>query len=93
MDPVNTPWLCRWWGHDLDPIGSHYYCVDYCTRCEKTVERTTGVARLRELASVRIWLIRCAIRDRFHYWRCWLKCSECGKRFGRHDDSFDHIPF
>ena len=93
MDPVNLPRLCRWWGHNLDPDASHYYGLDYCIRCEKEVERNTGVLRLRELASVRIFIIRRAVRDWVWSWRGWLKCSECGKRFGRHDDSYDHIPF
>lgn len=93
MDPVSTPWLCRWWGHNLDPEASHYYGVDYCVRCDKSVERTTGFLRVRELVSVRLWIVQRAIRDWVFSWRHWLKCCECGKRFGRHDNRFDHMPF
>ncbi len=89
----NVPKLCRWWGHDLDAEASHYYCVDYCRRCERQVESNTGVLRMRELLSVRIWIMRRAVMDWLNSWREWLKCSECGQRFGRHDDKFDHIPF
>lgn len=88
-----TPSLCRWWGHQLDPEASHYYGVDYCCRCERQVERNTGILRLRELAAVRIFIIGREIRMWIQSYQEWWKCSECGKRFGKHDDTYDHIPF
>ena len=37
------------------------------------------------------------LRDR---WECrqrrireWWRCPDCGSRFGRHDESVDHLPF
>lgn len=93
MKHKDIPRLCRLWGHDLDPDALRYYGIDYCQRCERQVEGSTGVLRLRELLSVRLWIMRRAVRDRLYGWREWLKCSECGRRFGKHDDRFDHLPF
>lgn len=82
--------LCRIWGHDLDPDASYYYRIDYCRNCERQVDGSTG---LREWLKVRWSIFTDNVRGTLYGWRCWLKCSECGKRFGRHDDRFDHLPF
>ena len=31
------------------------------------------------------------VRRKFDAW--WYPCSTCGKRFGKHDDSKEHLPF
>lgn len=88
---VNKPSrLCRWWGHSLEEEASYYYSVDYCRRCHAQVDGNTG---LREWLRVRIFVAGRSVREWFWSWRCWYKCNDCGKRFGRHDNRFDHIPF
>lgn len=69
-------------GHNMDP----YECR-YCTTCDREIPVSNFNG--------------CGIRGRLRTWwfmkrqriRAWWKCEDCGKRFGRHDDTIDHIPF
>lgn len=82
--------LCRTSGHRLDLFAAAYYEVFRCTRCDTTlIDPPTPLRRL-QLAIYRLqeWTTETVFR-----WRCWLKCSECGRYAGRHDATVDHIPF
>ena len=92
---VECPWkdgpiLCRLWGHALNEEAAYYYAVFSCDRCGDVYEQDTG---LREWVKVRWWLASQRVKSELKDWRYWLRCSDCGRRFGRHDDSQDHIPF
>lgn len=83
--------ICKWWGHSWDPEGAEFYCVYYCTRCEHQGHGDEWDLRGR----VKLWIYWRvdAIKRRWYSFLYWLKCSECGERFGKHNDAFDHIPF
>lgn len=76
---------CWWRGHDvMVPPGSG--CEWFCEHCGRWIDYHTVVtkdggmvARLREL------------RKRWAVW--WMPCEDCGKRFGRHGETQDHVPF
>jgi hypothetical protein len=61
-----------------------------CDRCGDVYEDECGV---REWVKVRWWLARQWLEREYTGWREWWRCGECGCRFGKHDDSYDHIPF
>lgn len=81
---------CRWWGHAIDPTASYYYGVDYCVRCNDSVDGCTGV---REWIWVRWCLARDWLNRKVHRLRDWITCSDCQHHWGRHDDTIDHLPF
>jgi rubredoxin len=81
---------CRIWGHDLDEEAAYYYAVYSCRRCGNVYDDDKG---LREWIKLGWWLAARWIADRWWSWQLWWRCTECGGRFGRHDDSYDHIPF
>lgn len=81
--------LCKLWGHKLNEEAAYYYSVYHCDRCGDVYEEDTG---LRERLRIQWWRLRQATAQRWHSLMYWLKCSECGLRFGKHDDS-DHLPF
>lgn len=70
--------ICKWKGHDL-ATGTGFYCE----RCHQEIdynEFTKDTIRERVIAYCKRL-------------KTWWKCEECGVRFGKHDDSVDHIPF
>lgn len=82
---------CKILGHRLDVDSSYYYGLDICTRCQ---EEFIGQPLHVEYMKVRAVVASRVLRD----WALWLsslpkKCPDCGKRWGRHDDSQDHLPF
>lgn len=81
---------CRIFGHAYDPIGAEFYSVYRCERCGQSDGYQCGP---REWIRVKIWLFKDWLRGERRGWSEWWKCTECGGRFGRHDDRFDHIPF
>lgn len=82
--------LCRLFGHHWNPEGAHYYCVYHCERCGHEGYEDGS---WRERIGVRVWVIQQAIGQWIRSWRYWLRCDDCGRWFGRHDDSQDHLPF
>jgi len=80
-------WICKVFGHDFDQEAAIYYSVYHCDRCG-----SNDGWEARALAHFR-WRIQLAARDAWHSFKCWLRCPDCKKLFGRHDDSSDHIPF
>jgi len=85
---VSNVWLCRLFGHRYHPEAAEYYSIYDCRRCGCQEYENIG------------WLPRMAWK--FELWKqdtvkgiktWWGPCSDCGGRFGRHDDSKDHIPF
>lgn len=70
--------VCKWKGHDeVNDLQAWE-----CTRCRMVMDYDEAV--------------KTPWRDRLRGWlkskKDWLKCPDCGLRFGKHDDS-DHIPF
>lgn len=82
--------VCKWWGHDMCEEALHYYAVFECRRCGKVYESDTGI---REWLRVRLWLAQQWLEREWASWKYWYRCSDCGRRFGKHDDSQDHLPF
>lgn len=81
--------LCKLWGHRYHPEGMEFYCIYDCMRCGHHDYQ----AGPREWIWGKVWrLQQWGKRNRWGFWWCY-KCTDCGLRFGRHDDSFDHIPF
>lgn len=85
---VKLPLLCRWWGHNFDPV-AHEHGIGYCMRCEQyPPESETGL---------RVWLrtVRWRLIVRMNHLRYdarrWWRCADCGGRLGRHNDQC--IPF
>jgi DNA-directed RNA polymerase subunit RPC12/RpoP len=82
--------VCKILGHRWHPEGAEYYCVYDCMRCGHSGYEDNS---WREWVNHWCWRIGRWFRE--HTWsaRKWWRCSECGWRFGRHDDANDHIPF
>lgn len=80
---------CRIFGHAYDPTGAEFYSVYRCDCCGHNGCEYSWL----EWIKWKIWI--------FNRWRSmewlgiteWWRCTECGGRFGRHDHSFDHLPF
>jgi hypothetical protein len=58
-------------------------------RCGHHGYESTRAERL----AVRWLLLKERVCDWLQYYRPWRRCSDCGKRWGRHDEAMDHIPF
>lgn len=80
--------ICKYWSHatadeqDNSPT---------CARCGDdwwTID-SRGDIGLRQHLSLWRWTARINIRQA----REWLTCPDCGKHFGRHDESVEHLPF
>lgn len=88
---INRPLLCVIWGHKLNAEATYFYGIDHCDRCRRDVAGQTGA---REWLKVRLYFGRQWIGERIKgFVSFWLPCPECGKRFGKHDDAVDHLPF
>lgn len=83
--------LCRVLGHRWHPEGAEFYCVYDCMRCD--YHGNGDEYGWRGWVAGKLW--RFNYWGKSYQWGFWwaFKCTECGKRFGRHDDSFDHLPF
>jgi len=79
--------LCKIFGHKCDPIHAEYYGYFHCERCGEELESDIHWIEVATWKS-RIWL-----RDRTRPLLEWLKCKDCGWRFGRHDPDNEHLPF
>jgi len=72
---------CAWRGHDpVNPVNEGWHCQD----CEDPLSYYQVVTHRG---------LKTRIKDRWSLFAVWLKCPDCGKRFGRHDDDAEHIPF
>jgi len=85
--------LCRLSGHKIAWTKSyrtnryhewHEVSRWHCTRCDASDE--TSILNDGTLPEF-FRQIRQRIRNFFH------PCADCGKRFGRHDKTVDHLPF
>lgn len=77
--------VCSWMGHTAiwhPGYGEPDYTCTVCGR-ELSYEDMARGRGLR-LALVERW-------NRVAVW--WMKCDDCGKRFGRHDENVTHLPF
>lgn len=70
--------LCAWRGHNYWNTSTNWVCDD----CERQLSYED--------------MVQPPIKRRLCDWiqarKDWFKCSECGRRFGRHNDT-PHIPF
>ena len=82
--------LCRLWGHAWETDAAEYYRVYYCERCGHEGEACNSW-RERFSVKLRVWM-RC-LRELARASRQWVRCRECGRWLGNHDDRFDHVPF
>lgn len=82
---------CRLMGHRLDPEASYYYAIDHCTRCDCEVQ----------IGMLKVERIKVRIAIEWQFAKEWVSsflarfrpCPECGKKWGRHDATIDHLPF
>lgn len=78
--------ICRWEGHNFNNNAEDGFT---CERCGRSCDYHQFVTR--ECAGIY------GLKDIIRAWReClprWWKCDECGKRFGRHDRTKEHLPF
>jgi hypothetical protein len=89
-------WRCRIFGHDIEPVGAFYYSVDRCFRCSPYGDGCALEvydAGWRERIKVRCRIALRWLNERWWMLQAWHRCSECGRRFGRHDSNYDHLPF
>lgn len=76
---------CWWFGHHS---AAPYGYPDECIHCDTVIHPQDTEGFRNQLLN---W--------RFYHWPRWLtrswyqRCPECGRRFGRHDDNKEHIPF
>ena len=83
--------VCRLIGHRLDVDASRFYGIDYCTRCD---EEFVGQPLHIERAKVRVAIAREWVSDQvLRVTGFFQRCPDCGKRWGQHDNSQDHLPF
>jgi hypothetical protein len=87
--------LCKLIGHKIEyPMAPDDYRLTQCKRCHLSKHEAYGDEPLRSWPSeIRYWTanLRRKIKD-------WLRnffkpCCDCGKRFGAHDKTVDHLPF
>lgn len=71
--------LCYHW-----PIEGNMGDV-YCHDCDAMLHPPTLRGRIG------FWW-RCRVR-KVDDFRAWLRCDECGMRFGKHDEEVEHSPF
>lgn len=88
---TRSPLTCRILGHRWHPEAAEYYCHYVCVRCD---HEGYSDGSLRERIQLKWWLFTQWVGGWLRVWRHWLRCSECGLWFGRHDyEKSDHIPF
>lgn len=82
--------MCKLVGHQLDADASYYYSLDVCKRCGRELHHPLRYEHLM----VRIRIGCRWIAERLNWFKeFFTRCPECGLRFHRHDDRFDHLPF
>ena len=84
--PVNR--ICRLIGHKPDRWACRYWDSWRCSRCRELFYRDFTPV---ESWWVRWWTFRIWIDGRGWAFRNFLRCSMCGRRFGRHGE--DCLPF
>ncbi|HVT36973.1 MAG TPA: hypothetical protein VHE37_15390 [Nevskiaceae bacterium] len=82
--------LCSTLGHRLHAESAHYYHVLHCDRCHREVYGDTGWReRIKVSVSITVATIQRRAADVAHWW----KCGDCGRHFGRHNETVEHLPF
>jgi len=80
--------LCKIIGHKLDPVALDYG-IAHCERCQRELEFYQPSRLEVWRSNIRYWLSE----QYEELWRWWRPCPDCKRRFGRHDEAIDHIPF
>jgi hypothetical protein len=75
--------ICWWSGHERCQSAAIH---DHCCQCGVYIPDTYPDLGMR--VRLQDWL-----RNKRQLFREWLRCPDCGRRFGRHDDSMEHLPF
>jgi hypothetical protein len=86
---MKTHLLCRLLGHRLCPDARKHGHFDLCLRCHQEAYDLPQPAHIQWLRQMR-WRLH-DVKVGFLAW--FQPCYACGRRFGRHDDSIDHLPF
>lgn len=84
-------WVCRLIGHAWHREAAQFMCLYECTRCQHVGYE--GRSILERIQQVLWWWSHRFDNEVKRPLKGWLKCRECGLRFGRHDDNIDHLPF
>lgn len=83
---------CLLFGHRLHVDASYYYGIDQCEHCDREFiygRHPVARAKVRAVIFAR-WLRELAFSIRSFLF---CRCEDCGRRFGRHDNTIDHLPF
>jgi endogenous inhibitor of DNA gyrase (YacG/DUF329 family) len=76
---------CRWFGHDIRNDYPYQYYCPYCNTYVEYDEFVRGGYINRLVYNIKAW---CKFKINW-----FNKCPDCGKRFGRHDENYQHLPF
>lgn len=76
---------CFFSGHCYGPLD-----MLFCERCGHEYEYGEPIGVFGGIAFRWRYTFRPWIRRKLAWFR---KCEDCGKRFGRHDETVDHLPF
>lgn len=84
-------WLCSLLGHaDSDPEA--IYCPFVCKRCGACDYYESDFSQPWHIEAY--WRLKNRVVDSWLRLMGWFRpCADCGRRFGRHDESVDHLPF
>lgn len=91
--------LCKLLGHRIDwPDAPHDYRIAQCTRCGVSRAEPYGDEPFTEFEWHGVlvpffWMRRKSVAAKDTVKQFFTPCSDCGRRFNRHDQSVDHLPF
>lgn len=81
--------FCKIVGHIYDDQEYGYCERPLCLRCGKPCH-----PRYQNYDTLSYWIWRLHLPERWERFKSFFRrCEDCGKRFGRHDDTKPHIPF
>jgi hypothetical protein len=91
--------LCKIFGHKIDwPQAPFDYRIAQCKRCgvtraEQYGEEPFTAVEHHGIFTPLIWLRSKSVEMKDRIKQFFAPCSDCGRRFNRHDNSIDHLPF
>lgn len=71
--------ICWYFGHDLNNCSNEWYCVS----CDEYIDYDETIKDSVKYKLSQWWARK----------KNWIKCPDCGLKFGRHDNNYDHLPF
>lgn len=87
--------ICKLIGHKVEYPLADDSRATYCPRCKDFRHEGNGEEPLNHFVWKRVyWWLRQPLKRWKERLFGWCKpCGDCGKRFGRHDETQDHCPF